>query len=320
MTNYRLIICLMLLSLFSNYTANSQGNLGIVAPFLPDVFSRFPVVRDLTMTADGSEVYFTAQSPLSEISSIVCMKKKMGKWLEPELTNFSSGYQDMEPFISHDGKKLYFVSNRPLDQTTKADKDFDIWLVERKDVESEWTAPVNLGLPVNSKENEFYPSVAISGNLYFTCDGPNSKGKDDIFISKFINGNYAIPVSVGDAINTEGYEFNAFVAPDESFLLFTCYNRKDGFGSGDLYISFSSSPASWSEPLNLGPEINSPQMDYCPFMAGNTDFLYFTSKRNTIQPISTTNPSMNDLLHELNKYDNGSSRIYIITNHSFIKK
>lgn len=106
MTNYRLIICLMVLSLFSNYTVNSQGSLGIVAPFLPNVFSPFPVVRDVAITVDESEVYFTAQSLLGEISSIVCMKKKMGKWMEPVLTNFSNGYQDMEPFISHDGKKL----------------------------------------------------------------------------------------------------------------------------------------------------------------------------------------------------------------------
>ena len=66
----------------------------------------------------------------------------------------------------------------------------------------------------------------------------STKGKDDIFVSKWENGKYTEPVSLSDSINSDGYEFNAFIAPDESYIIFTAYQREDGFGSGDLYMSY----------------------------------------------------------------------------------
>ena len=43
--------------------------------------------------------------------------------------------------------------------------------------------PINIGEPINSPANEFYPSVANNNNFYFTCDERSTKGKDDIFFS-----------------------------------------------------------------------------------------------------------------------------------------
>lgn len=117
-------------------------------------------------------------------------------------------------------------------------KDYDVWYVERKNTDAPWSKPINLGKPVNTGHNEFYPSVSKNNNLYFTSDSPESKGKDDIFFSPWENEKYLQPLLLSDSINTEGYEFNSFVSQDESYLIFSGYNRKDGFGSGDLYISY----------------------------------------------------------------------------------
>ncbi|MBI3233921.1 MAG: PD40 domain-containing protein, partial [Bacteroidetes bacterium] len=229
-------------------------------------------------------------------------------------------YQDLEPFFAPDGLRLYFVSNRPTDPKATEAKDFDIWFIERKDIHSRWSDPINIGEPVNTEGNEFYPSVSKFNTLYFTNDGIKSTGKDDIFVSKLVNGKYEDPLPVADSVNSTGYEFNSFIAPDESFLLYTCYNKKGGYGSGDLYISYNKGNGQWTAPANLGLEINSSLMDYCPFVNLNSGILYFTSKRSSVQKQFDKNLNAKEFLKEANKYENGLSRIYQVNIKSLLKK
>ena len=80
-------------------------------------------------------------------------------------------------------------------------------------------------------------------------------------------------------------------------------------GSGDLYISFKNEEGIWSKARNIGGEINSAQMDYCPYVDLNTGILYFTSRRSSVTP-ETKYSSLDKLVKEINKYENGYSRIY----------
>ena len=267
----------------------------------------FPNVRDFTVSANGKEAYFTTQSPNEEISLIISVTKQNDVWTSPKLVSFSNEYKDLEPFLSLDNKRLYFVSNRPLKASDDQPKDFDIWYVERRSIEDDWSLPINMGSPINTGADEFYPSLAANGNLYFTSNRNGTKGKDDIFFSQLKDGKYTQPVSIPATINSKGYEFNAFVAPDESYLLFSGYNRANGYGSGDLYISYNKN-GTWEEAKNLGNEVNSNKMDYCPFVDVNTNTLYFTSKRSRISTKNIT--TMEELKNRINQYQNGFSRIY----------
>ncbi len=212
--------------------------------------------------------------------------------------------------MSPDGLRLYFSSDRPLDHTASELKDYDIWYVERKTPQAKWSEPINIGMPINTKDNEFYPSVTLSNNLYFTSDAAISKGKDDIFVSEYKNGKYEAPVSLSDSINSVGYEFNAFVAPDESFMVYTCYNREGGLGSGDLYISFKNNTRQWLKAQNMGTTVNSKVMDYCPFVDVKTGTLYFTSKRHSVKKQSDKKLSIEEVLQEMSVYENGLSKLY----------
>ncbi len=270
----------------------------------------FPNVRDFSLNANQDELYFTAQSPQAEISVILFSKKKNGIWAKPVPVKFSGKWNDLEPFLSPDGLRLYFASNRPLVDSGKTVKDYDVWFVERKTLQSPWGSALNCGNPINSSENEFYPCITRSSNLYFTNDGKKSKGKDDIFVCYFKNGKYEAPVSVSDSINTEGYEFNAFVSLEEKFMLFTGYNKPDGLGSGDLYISYRDMKGNWSKPINLGITVNSKQMDYCPFVDEKTKTLYFTSKRYDSKVKEYKGIDEYELMELLNDYENGQSRLY----------
>ena len=292
--------------LFVTVFGFSQETTKPVAAF--DFLKKYINVRDLALSSNQDELYFTVQNTNEEVSVIAYSKKVNKKWSEPKLMNFTGKFRDIEPFLSSDGLKLYFSSNRPLNDSISKPKDYDIWYVERTTLKSEWSKPKNLGAPVNTTNNEFYPSLAKNGNIYFTSDGQKSLGKDDIFLSKWENNKYSEPTTLGLNINSTGYEFNAFVSPDERFLIFTGYNRPNGLGSGDLFISYKNQNGEWDLARNMGLEVNSNLMDYCPYYDAKTETLYFTSKRN-----STTNlgfKKMEDFEKEINKYENGLSRIY----------
>jgi hypothetical protein len=202
------------------------------------------------------------------------------------------------------------VSNRPLVDTINSKKDFDIWYVSRKDKQSAWSKPINLGAPVNTELDEFYPTLSNNKNLYFTMDAPNGAGKDDIYFCEWNGKSYEKPMMLSNKINSLGHEFNAYIAPDESFLLFTKYNAKDGFGSGDLYIAKRDNKGNWLEAENLGNMINSKYMEYCPYYDFKQEILYFTSKRNEIQPQKFVDFAT--FQNYISEGMNGISKIYFI--------
>ncbi len=278
-----------------------------VQPFAEHIFSKFTNVRDFTINSEENEAYFSLQSLGRELSVIMKIKKENDVWQEPEISNFSGQYTDLEPFLSPDNLKLFFVSNRPISKDSTNTKDMDIWYVERTTIMDDWSAPKNMGTPINTEGDEFYPAVASSGNLYFTTIKKELESADDIFISKWENNAYSEPTLLEGGVNTKGAEFNAFVAPDESYLIFGGWRRPDGIGAGDLYISKYIN-GEWSVAENLGAKINSKQTDFCPFV--NNDILYFTSRRSNVSQKENGFSTTEELLSEINRYDNGSSRIY----------
>jgi hypothetical protein len=273
-----------------------------------DFLTKYQNVRDISVSSNQKEVYFTLQSSDEKISKIAVSIKSDSGWTKPKLVSFSSAYRDIEPFLSPDNLRLYFASNRPMHDTITTSKDYDIWYVERKTISEDWSAPKNIGYPINTISDEFFPSVSINGNLYYTSENSKSLGKDDIFMSEWKENKYLEPKNLGLTINSSGYEFNAFIDAEERFLIFTAYNRNDGHGSGDLYISYKNKEGLWGKSKNLGKAINSSQMDYCPFYDTTNNTLYFTSKRNSISDRKFEN--LDTFEKEITKYENGFSRIY----------
>ncbi|HTE01417.1 MAG TPA: hypothetical protein VK668_19155 [Mucilaginibacter sp.] len=231
--------------------------------------------RDFTISPAGDEIMITVQQPKFALSTILYLVKKDNSWSKPEVAPFSGRYRDLEAAFSPDGQFIYFSSDRPVTANTPK-KDFDIWRVKRLPG-GKWGEPKNLGSTVNSDKNEFYPSITRSGNLYFTVEAEYSKGKEDIVLCTFANSTYSKPVSLPEAINTPNYEFNAFVDPDEQFILFTSYGREDDLGGGDLYISRKDKGGDWMLAKHL--PINSTAIDYCPFVTWDKQYLVFTSSR-----------------------------------------
>jgi len=277
MKNY--LIAIFLLTLSGSVAGQSEIDLKNVpaeAVLLAEGFISTPMnERDFALSPDGTEIYYTISTPQSSFQTIVCIRKnKNGKWSNPEVVSFAGKFSDLEPALSADGKKLYFASNRPV--VGNKPKDFDIWIVERNG--NTWGEPQNAGVVVNTESDEFYPSITKSGNLYFTAQYKEGVGREDIFLAAWKNDHFEKPVALDTAINSKGFEFNAFVDPDEQFILFTGYGRKDDAGRGDLYMSFKEAGGKWLPAKNL-TFLNSARLDYCPYVSTDKKILFFISER-----------------------------------------
>ncbi|MDX1627997.1 MAG: hypothetical protein R3345_04815, partial [Fulvivirga sp.] len=158
--------------------------------------------RDLAISPDGSMMLTTIQSYKREVSVIMLYTKTSEGWLGPAVAPFSGNYKDLEPAFSPDGKRLYFASNRPTPERPEK-LDFDIWYVELEG--NGWGVPRHLPETINTGANEFYPSVTENGDIYFTAAYEDSKGAEDIYVSRFKNGNYQQAVNAGDSINSKTY-------------------------------------------------------------------------------------------------------------------
>ena len=253
--------------------------------FAPGRISDGMANRDMAISPSGKEVFYTLQSPGGQISQILYCHWTGGAWSGPEVAPFSGKYSDLEPAFSYDGNTLFFASNRPAHRSdggaslaaAEPKKDFDIWMVKRE--KGHWGRPTRLDTVINSEKDEYYPSVARNGNLYFTRVMENGKGKEDIAISEWKDGRYQVAYSVPGGVNTEHFEFNAFVDPDERYLLFSSFGRKEDIGGGDLYLSYKNDQGEWMPAIHLDSTINSTALDFSPYVSPDKKYLFFTSER-----------------------------------------
>jgi hypothetical protein len=223
---------------------------------------------------DGNEVYWAPMMSFpGEIYSrggLLMMRRVDGRWTPPAWASFSGpDVDDDVPFFSPDGKRIYFISRRPLPGESEAGGE-KIWFADRTSVG--WSDPRPLDPNVNSMNMHWEFSLDRQGNLYFAGQAPGGLGLQDIYLARFVNGKYEKPVNVGKPINSAAGENTPFIAPDGSYLLFE--------RQYDLWVSFRGKDGGWSEPVKLGPEVNSPSVELCPIVTADGKYLFFLSQRD----------------------------------------
>lgn len=143
--------------------------------------------------------------------------------------------------------------------------------------------PVPLPEVVNRKDfvQEFPSLTADQEMLVFTGVPKNEIAKktgEDIFVSYKKNGQWSEPQSISSRINTEYNEGTCAISADGKTLVFACCNGRRGLGSCDLFFSEKIGDE-WTEPVNLGPKINSADWDSQPSLSADGKTLYFVSDR-----------------------------------------
>ncbi len=255
-------------------------------------------------TPDGKTLYFLKDSPDFSFWTIFVSQFQDGHWTEPKVASFSGQYRDADPFITADGSKLLFISDRPV--PGKKHHDLDIWIMERNG--KQWGEPRNLGSPVNSEGNEWYPTLATDGTLYFGSGRPGALGKTDIYRSRLVDGKYGEPENLASPINTELNEYEPYIASDQSFLIFMADNR-EGNGDSDLYISYQQN-GSWTKPAGLPNEINSAANEYSPMVSPDGRYFFWTSARNIRDGQPPQRFATQEYLERIRSAGNGLGDIY----------
>jgi Tol biopolymer transport system component len=236
-------------------------------PFAAEVLSA-SVGSGVTFSPDGNTIYFSRDR-----SDILVSRLQDGTWAAPVVADFSGRYRDGDPFLSPDGLQLFFWSSRPLDGQQR--KGLAIWVAEK--VGGGWGTPRDVGVSINGPDGGVgFPAAASNGTLYFMADREDSIGGLDIYRAKRTGGQYAEPENLGPVVNSRYSELDAYVAPDESYIVFSS-DRPGGVGAGDLYVS-QRKEGVWTPPQNLGPRINSTGFECCPSVAPDGKHFYFTSQ------------------------------------------
>lgn len=198
-----------------------------------------------------------------------------GKWTGIKKL-IPDNYSCNDPTLSPDENRLYFISDRPIEGKGQP-KDIDIWYLDK--TEDGWSSPVNAGDNINSVKNEFYISFTKKGRIYFASNIHTPEDDEwnyDFYFSDLKDNIYGKPVRMSDSINSKYFECDAFVSPDEEYIIF-CSSRPGGFGQGDLYISFKTGDNRWSKSLNMGRDINTTGHEFCPTVTGDGKYFFYTS-------------------------------------------
>jgi len=241
----------------------------------PQIFAKGIIstsARELNsvFSPDGDLFLFTRRDP-TQTYRIMETRNGLNGWSTPSVTPFTEEHGAVDPAVSWDGKRIFFGSSRP---GTLGDS--DIWVVGLSP-DGSWGEPRNLGHPVNTPGSENHAAPTDDGTLYFHSAGHPGLGESDIFRAAVSGDSYSIPENLGPSVNSEASEFDPFVAPDQSFLIFSS-TRKGGFGGGDLHISFRNEDGSWTRAANLGGEVNTSATDYCPKVTPDGRYLFYTSR------------------------------------------
>jgi len=244
--------------------------------FAPGIISNQFTEWTLAFNPEGTEAFYTIQG-VNNMNHLLHLKSNNGIWESPVTAPFSNPEHNADPYITKDGKRLFFWSNGPLTKGGETTNNSDIWYVNK--TESGWSEPYRLDSVINTKEWQIFPTVAINGNLYFTSNYPDSKGRFDIYMSEYKDGKYIKPVNLGDSLNTAYLEQEPYISPDESYIIFASDRHSPNTNDWDLYISFKKEDGTWSKAKNMGSDINTKAKDMAPLVTPDGKYLFFSSYR-----------------------------------------
>ena len=221
------------LDLFSA-SVDKEGQLMNVQPFSDGINTK-KHESNATFSEDGKTMYFNRSGEKQvkvgeeKVATIKIYKAELvnGKWANVTMMPFSNDNYSVEhPFLTKDGKKLYFASDMPGTLGS-----FDIYVVDISDGGT-YSQPRNLGETINTIHREQFPFLTEDQTLYFASDGHQGNGNLDVFMSlKLSDTEFDKPLNLGSTINSEMDDFN-FILDEKKDQGYFASNRT---GDDNLY-------------------------------------------------------------------------------------
>ena len=221
----------------------------------------------VVVSPDGTEMFWG----LPYKQPIMGSKLVDGRWTVPEPAPFNSSYSDGEAIFSPDGRRVYFLSTRPLTPGGATDTEH-VWYVDREG--NGWSGAHPVSPAVNAFSHHWLISVSRSGTLYFSAAAAGGIGDNDIYRAAMVNGVHQTPENLGPVINTAGTDQTPFIAPDESYLIYASRGHTDD-GRFHFYISYRDADGGWLPPQVLD-SVTRPVLDpLCPAVTPDGKFMFF---------------------------------------------
>lgn len=235
-----------------------------------------------SLTPDGNIMVYNTREAEHLSHDIYITRKTNGTWSRPEpIESINSEYNDETPFISADGKSIYFASDRPRRTVENTDygimrprQTYSIYFSSFKD--GSWSAPAPVQGDVNTQMNERAPSLSIDGKILFYTRYPFRFIRDSkIMKAELEDGRFVNPEELPSPVNEGRYDIALTPAVNGIGYYFSSI-RKEGFGGWDIYY-VEKIEGKWQNLKILPSPVNSSEHDL--FLSETYDGVYFCSNR-----------------------------------------
>ena len=320
----KLLFPIIVIVLFLTNFSFSQISAKQPEIFAPGIVSTVFQETSASFTPDGKTVYFTRSDIQFADNTILESHFQNNRWSQPEVASFSGIWRDSEPNVSPDGKKLFYVSNRPISGDKPLTDPFNgritpganIWYVEKKG--NDWGEPVHLEGAINAVPRVFNPSITKSCVLYFSAFLPDGGGKNQVYRSVPVNGIYGAPELLSFS-DSQWNNMDPSVDSEERFMVFASNRPSAVANSNDIFIVFQKD-GKWGEPVSLGETVNSPALENAPSLAPDGKTLYLTSNRPNLSIFPKKKENFVDVTKRLLNVENGSRNIWRVDISDLLKK
>ena len=254
---------------------------------LGPVVNSTAIDRGPAISKDGLSLYFASTRPDGVGAEDIYVSQREtrdGEWGPPVNLGPTINTNSFEsvPAFSRDGHLLFFSSNRP----GGFGGSFDMWVSRREHTQDDfgWQTADNLGTGVNSAFSESGPNyfdndeVGVA-QLYFNSNRPGGPGPSNLYVSEqAADGSFGPAVLVVE-LNSLGDIARSSISHDGREIFFTS-NRPGSINTQDLWVATRETVFdAWSEPINLGPTLNSGPLDVQPYISSDRETLFFASTR-----------------------------------------
>lgn len=217
-------------------------------------------LNDYNASTDAAETVMVLARSEAEFknATILTSTRKGSGWSEPVPIDFADKtYNDSDPWLTPDGKTLYFISDRPAPGRDAERTDYDIWRARRS--ATGWSAPEHLGEAVNSRGQELGPEVH-DATLYFASARRSGLGGLDIYAAALDGDGFTAATLLDGPFNSQTSDSDFTLNSDGSAALF--WRMISGVGS--LHIAYRTTTGQWTQPIRLGSDINIGPFNFTP--------------------------------------------------------
>lgn len=246
------------------FFASAQGPTTTIS-YAPELFSPNASGAVCGFSSDGKVIYFVREDTTSHELHLFQANREGNEWRNAKLLPFSGIGNDYGGRLAADGETFYFTSDRPGGSS----KHGDAWNIWKAVLENgAWLSPSPLGA-VNDGGMECCPLPLPDGSLIFSADRNDQRAW---WISS-INGS-------AESLVMELNHANAWQWPSSTnrkgdILFLNSMKRPDTQGMDDLYVSFLRTDGKWSQPLNMGPTVNTKEYEDGAILTPDEEWLIF---------------------------------------------